>query len=458
MPETELPLPNFLIIGAQKSATRWLRHNLGLHPDIFTADYELAFFNRRRYQTLGTDWYRAQFDGWSGEQFVGEATPGYMIWHHAPAGVARRIKDTVPDVKLIAILRNPVDRANSAMVHHKRRERIRPNAKLMDLVRAQPPEEERYGLIAGGWYAATLRPYKRLFGDQLLVLLQDDVRDDPLPVYERALQHIGAPSSFVPSELDEVVFSNQQGSGRWRSELSPEDRAELYEYFREDIRKLERMFDLDLSMWHPDPSFTAPGSGPGGAAARMLATYDAATAWLEVVVGNVAPIQYDTPTREPGQTVKMLLDRLTGSALYFSAILRRTQMGDPRTPAERAGFADDPAAEYRHAAALLRGAMAAKANLRGTVVTPTGPRRAATVARTAMANQLATGWELAVSTGQEAALPPGLVEPVAGIAREIVAWLPAGPASSNGATAAGSSTLMERFLTTLDAAAGRSRT
>jgi hypothetical protein len=64
-------VPTFLIIGAQKSATRWLRHNLGLHPEAYTAPRELGFFNyNRRFDGLGLDWYRSQFEGWNGEPIV----------------------------------------------------------------------------------------------------------------------------------------------------------------------------------------------------------------------------------------------------------------------------------------------------------------------------------------------------------------------------------------------------
>src|SRR3954468_2992808 len=89
------PLPTFLIIGAQKSATRWLRLNLGLHPAVFTAAREIEFFNNGdRYRELGTDWYREQFEGWDGEAIVGEATPGYLFWRHRPAMVSERIAET----------------------------------------------------------------------------------------------------------------------------------------------------------------------------------------------------------------------------------------------------------------------------------------------------------------------------------------------------------------------------
>jgi hypothetical protein len=246
------PLPTFLIVGAQKSATRWLRSNLGKHPDVFTADEELAYFNRRVYARLDTDWYRDQFVGWAGEPIVGEATPGYMMWTNDPSRTARRINKALPDVRLLALLRNPVDRANSAMVHHKRRGRIPSDARLLDLVRAQNPADDQFGLVTGGWYAASLQQYRKLFGDRLLVVLHDDVLADPRSVYERALDHIGASPGFAPPDVDAVVFSNQQHEAARRADdPTPREQAELYEYFRNDIRKLERLFGIDCSRWDP---------------------------------------------------------------------------------------------------------------------------------------------------------------------------------------------------------------
>jgi hypothetical protein len=247
------PLPTFLIIGAQKSATRWLRHNLGKHPEIYASPYEIAFFNSpKRFETLGVDWYRAQFDGWNGERILGEATPGYLMWRHEPQAMAERIKHTIPNVRLIAVLRDPVDRANSAMVHHIKHERLHPRSSLVELARSKPPAEDKLGLVSGGWYARSLKPYGTLFGDQLRVVLHDDIRDDPRLVYEQALLHVGAAADFVPVELDELVFSNQQGdSAQWRREISPRDREELHQYFRDDLRELEQMIGRDLSMWAP---------------------------------------------------------------------------------------------------------------------------------------------------------------------------------------------------------------
>jgi hypothetical protein len=247
------PLPTFLIIGAQKSATRWLRQNLGRHPEIYASPYELAFFNSpKRFATLGVEWYRRQFDGWDGEKIIGESTPGYMMWRHEPRGVAERIRGTVPGVQLIAVLRNPVDRANSAMVHHIKYERLHPRSSLLDMIQKTSPDDDKLGLVAGGWYAASLKPYRELFGDQLLVLLHDDIRADPRGVYEVALRHVGAAPGFAPPELEELVFSNQQGeSAQWRRDVSRADRLAVHEFFRDDLRELEQMIGRDLSIWEP---------------------------------------------------------------------------------------------------------------------------------------------------------------------------------------------------------------
>jgi hypothetical protein len=253
------PLPTFLIVGAQKSGTRWLRANLGRHPDVYTATLELGFFqSRRRYEEGGVDWYRAQFGGCTGEPYVGEATPGYMMWRLDPTTVAERIEHVVPEVRLVAVLRNPIDRAYSAMLHHVRRQRIPPWSSLLELVRGEPVNDEFMGLVAGGWYAASLEPYQTRFREQLLVLLFDDIVADARSAYAQALRHIGAAPGFAPQDLHEIVYSNRvaapragDGPSRIPAEPSPEERRALYEYFREDLRRLEELLERDFSIWDP---------------------------------------------------------------------------------------------------------------------------------------------------------------------------------------------------------------
>ena len=250
------PLPTFLIIGAQKSATRWLRDNLGSHPEIFTAPLEVGFFQQpRRYRELGVDWYRSRFDGWSGEPIVGESTPGYMmLWNH-PHEVAARIAETLPDVRLLAVLRNPIDRAHSALVHHMTRERIRPGTRLVDYVREVSPDDEWMGVVSGGLYAQSLQPFIERFESQLLILLHDDVVADPLEVFDRGCSHVGASGGYVPDRLRDVLYSNRQPSDpsgeRLELEISETDRRELFAYFSDDVEQLEALLGRDLAAWRP---------------------------------------------------------------------------------------------------------------------------------------------------------------------------------------------------------------
>lgn len=270
MSTREPPLPTFLVIGAQKSATRWLRLNLGLHPDVFAAATEVEFFNHReRFHDLGVSWYRTQFVGWSGEPIIGEATPGYMFWRHQPEICADRIRQVVPDVRLIAMLRNPIDRAHSAMLHHIARKTLAPDSDLIELVRRTPAERDPLGLISGGWYAESLKPYRQWFGDQLHVVLHDDVGDDARGVYSRALRHIGARPDWAPADLEQVRFSYGDRPGADANRmggLTVEERHQLYPYFADDISRLAVMLGRDLSIW--DPEHSAPKDSAGNASPR----------------------------------------------------------------------------------------------------------------------------------------------------------------------------------------------
>ena len=111
---------------------------------------------------------------------------------------------------------------------------------------------------AGGT-PASLAPYVEHFGDQLLVLFHDDVTADPARPYRTALQHVGADPDFTPPDLSRVVFSNQVGRAGRKNRLTVEDRLELWEYFREDVARLEQMFGVDLSRWAPEVAAAASG-------------------------------------------------------------------------------------------------------------------------------------------------------------------------------------------------------
>jgi hypothetical protein len=138
------------------------------------------------------------------------------------------------------------------MVHHIKHERLHPRSSLPGVIDTRPAEDDALGLVAGGWYAASLAPYQEFFGEQLMIFLHDDIREDPRGVYEIALGHVGAATDFVPPELDELVYSNQQGeSAQWKRDISQRDREAVYRHFRDDLQELEQMLGRELSIWKP---------------------------------------------------------------------------------------------------------------------------------------------------------------------------------------------------------------
>lgn len=244
------PFPNFLIIGVERNATRWLRFNLNEHPDICAPPLQLDFFSDFPLMARkGLRWYREQFEEWNGEPFLGECSPSYLLWLNQPERVAERIQKLMPDVRLLAIVGNPVDRLQSALRHHRRWGRIGEDVTCANFVDLGIERIGELNLFAGYTQCASLESYRALFGDQLAVLFLDDVIADPEQVYRDALAHIGASTDFVGPRLHERLYSD-----RFAVELpepNAEERELLFEWCRRDVEKLEVFTGRDLSSWRP---------------------------------------------------------------------------------------------------------------------------------------------------------------------------------------------------------------
>jgi len=166
-------LPNFLVIGVEKGGTTWLHTQLKNHPEIFLpATKEVHFFNKynsnfveHNYFQSGIEWYAEFFKKCRGEKAVGEVTPMYICDPEARF----RIKKTLPDVKLIAILRNPIYRAYS----HYWMARYKNHTKLT-FREAIEQREPRF--IERGLYYKQLKGYFQLFhSTQILIVFYEEV-------------------------------------------------------------------------------------------------------------------------------------------------------------------------------------------------------------------------------------------------------------------------------------------
>jgi hypothetical protein len=122
-------LPTFILVGAEKAGTSWLSRNLARHPDVFMAPGEIHFFDVDSNFRRGIDWYAGHFSNSGACTAIGEKSPGYLNLFRAgkwQAHVPKRVRATLPDVRLIFVLRDPVRRAISAARHHMFRRRIPP--------------------------------------------------------------------------------------------------------------------------------------------------------------------------------------------------------------------------------------------------------------------------------------------------------------------------------------------
>ena len=257
-------LPNFVVIGAAGCATRWLRFHLNEHPEVFVPPYPVDFFadgvppfegppfgDARRTPREGLRWYRHQFLVPEGIPCVGDVSPSYLAAVNRPATIAGRIDEVLEDVKLVALVRQPVERMYATMVEHAKRGVIDPDPDLLALVRDQHPDVEDLDLVTGGLYAQNLAPFRRRFGDRLLVVVHDDVLADPVGVYAQVLDHIGADPTVVAPDLARPVFDDPGVTDP--HPLSDAESRRLYSLFRADVEELEAVLDRDLSSWDPGP-------------------------------------------------------------------------------------------------------------------------------------------------------------------------------------------------------------
>ena len=185
-------LPDFVIVGAGRSGSTALYRYLGEHPAVFMAKpKELRYFNR--HFDNGLDWYTAHFDAADKDQVAGEATPSYLGNREA----VDRMAATIPDARLIAILRDPVDRLYS---HY-----------WMDRNRGATNETfERYFESSvqtdRGRYVDSLRYVCRSYPrDRLLVLFHDVLKGRPQALYQSACRFIGVDDTVVPSSLGRTI-------------------------------------------------------------------------------------------------------------------------------------------------------------------------------------------------------------------------------------------------------------
>lgn len=188
--------PNFLFIGPDKAGSSWLYSMLSQHDDVFVAPAkDIYFFDR--YYGRGMQWYESHFDGAVGESAVGEFSHDYLFSEEA----AERIREDLPGVRLITLLRDPAERAFSEFLFLKRHALIGKRMSFREAVERDP------GIIDRGMYGKHLFKYwKRFERDELFVGNFTDIIDRPLGLLTDVCAFLGVSPPEGVEGLEERVL------------------------------------------------------------------------------------------------------------------------------------------------------------------------------------------------------------------------------------------------------------
>lgn len=293
--------PNCFIVGAPKCGTTSLYHYLRQHPDVFmSVPKEPVYFGRdlrsHALHTRSAEEYRSFFADADGEPVRGEATVWYLYSRHA----AREIHSFNPTARNLILLRNPVDAMHSLHSHmlYTGNESLRSFREALDAEprRKRTGEGPKSAYYPEGLYyrevyryPEQIRRYRRWFDpDQLKILTLDQLKRDTRGLFREVLSFLNVDPEFEPefrrhnpscqiqSPLVRNVVQNLTGetlqacrtvvskklcSTVWeqikplvvepldRPSLDPSLRRSLTDEFRDDIRDLNRMLDVDVTHW-----------------------------------------------------------------------------------------------------------------------------------------------------------------------------------------------------------------
>ncbi|MGB8703293.1 MAG: sulfotransferase [Thermosynechococcaceae cyanobacterium] len=293
-------LPNFLIIGAGKSGTTALYNYLKQHPQIYMSPVKEPKFFALEDENLTVNGpgshlfqpitnyeeYCRLFQGVTDEIAIGEASTIYLYVPKA----SERIKHYIPEVKLVAILRHPVDRAYSSFMHLRRDQR----EPLADFSLALQEEERRitnnwpfiWRYKDRGFYYRQLKRYFELFNkSQIKIYLYEEFNTNPLITLQDIFKFLNVDENFVPDistkynvsgvpknqalqsfltkpnfvktafklffpdDFRKGIKDNIAARNFNKPELPLELRREMLEIYRDDILKLQDLLQRDLSVW-----------------------------------------------------------------------------------------------------------------------------------------------------------------------------------------------------------------
>lgn len=288
-------LPNFLLIGTAKGGTNALHNYLRAHPDVYMPETkELRFFSNEEVWSKGIDWYKGLFP--EGYALRGEGSVQYTMFPNFP-DVPQRIRDHIPDVRFIYLMRDPIERMRSQYRHlvaieweHEPIER----ALVRDWPSLEPyrRSEQKALYIHYSMYALQLERYFEIFDrDRFLLLTSEALQNDRPATMRKVLSFMGldpewtapvleqefhkgadrstlrnpalqakiqkipgyrALTKVTPQRLKDLlapIIVRRTDPGEAAIEISPAFRSELEQLLRPDVARLRNYMPGDFDGW-----------------------------------------------------------------------------------------------------------------------------------------------------------------------------------------------------------------
>jgi hypothetical protein len=219
-----LIVPDFLLIGAQRCGTTWLWKFLNTHPGTdLPKKKEIHYYGGIENYRKGKDWYYRHFEGLSDSKVIGEASPTYLYdqmpywdnssisleFDHALPLIPEIVKNDLPNVKILVILRDPVRRAISAYTFWLKKLSKNGQSPLRGL-KKMALEHPKLRILELGYYVQHLKPWKQLFSpDEIrFFIFEEDVVKYPARMLHDVYEFIGIDPNFLPEGVDSRVHGS----------------------------------------------------------------------------------------------------------------------------------------------------------------------------------------------------------------------------------------------------------
>lgn len=269
--------PNFLFVGAAKCGSTWFFKALQAHPQVYVPQAKDIYYFDKQYGR-GSRWYESFFDGSKGALAVGEVSHDYLYSRKA----LERIHSDLPDVKIIACVREPIKRAFSAYLFMRRNGTAGSN--FRETLEGNPVIMER------GKYTNYLQHCSDVFGrENVKVFLFDELQNEPVYLARELYAFLGVDADFSYEDAKKKVLPASQArlqllasmvkhcarvvrglgypglvgsikdswlprmiyrpiSGQ-KEAISDEDKVWMVDYYKEDVHGLERWLGKSLKGW-----------------------------------------------------------------------------------------------------------------------------------------------------------------------------------------------------------------